>query len=90
MDSLDSLIISLLDSNVMKGAFIKELAGILNTSPNNIIDVSLHVESVEGVITQILKVELHEVELKKENLMQLPFKSIYGNVIIFEVGDIFL
>ena len=90
MDSLDSLIISLLDSNVMKGAFIKELAEILNTSPNNIIDVSLHVESVEGVITQMLKVELYEVELKKENLMQLPFKSIYENIIIFEVGDTFL
>lgn len=90
MENFDNLVISLLDSNVMKGAFIKEVAGILNIPMSCICDVSLETELIEGMATQIIIIEVIDVEIKKENLMDLPFKSIYENTIRFEVGDIFL
>ena len=86
----DSLVISVLDSNAVKGCFIKELAKALNISTSHITDVWLETELVEGVVSQIIKVSFIDAEISKESLMELPFKSIYENTIIFEVGDIFL
>ena len=90
MESFDSLVISLWDSDAMKGSFKKELAQTLNIPINNITDVWLETELIDGVATQELCVSLIDAKISKKDLMNLPFKSIYENVIIFEVGDIFL
>ncbi len=86
----DKLVISLLDSNAMKGCFIKELSEELNIPVECITDVWLETTLIEGVASQILKVSFIDAEISKEKLLNLPFKSIYENTIIFEVGDIFL
>ena len=90
MESFDSLVISLWDSDAMKGSFKKELAEFLNIPVKNITGVWLNTEVVDGVATQELNVAFVNVKISKEKLMELPFKSIYENTIIFEVGDIFL
>lgn len=90
LENFDSLIISLLDSDAMKGCFKKELGKILNVPLVCISDVWLETELTNGVASQVLKVAFIDAEISKENLMKLPFKSIYENTIIFEVGDIML
>ena len=90
MENFDRLVISLLDSDAMKGCFKKELGRILNLPLVCIGDVWLETELTDGVATQVLKVAFIDAEISKEKLMTLPFKSIYENTIIFEVGDIML
>ncbi|WP_458456494.1 hypothetical protein [Methanobrevibacter sp.] len=90
MENFDRLVISLLDSDAMKGCFKKELSLILNIPMNSIDDIWLESELVDGVVCQILKVSFNNVEINKESLFKLPFKSIYMNTLIFEVGDMFL
>ena len=87
MESFDKLIISLLDSDAMKGCFMKELANLLDVSVVCISDIWLETELNKGVASQVLKVAFVDAEIKKEKLMKLPFKSIYENCIVFEVGD---
>jgi len=87
MENFEELVISLLDSNAMKGKFIKELCRILNLPVVCVSDVWLETELIEGVATQYVKVAFIDAEITKERLMELPFHSIYENVIIFEVGD---
>ena len=90
MESFDSLVVSLLDSDAMKGCFKKELARILNVPITCINEIWLESEIIDGMVNQILKVSFIDAEISKESLMKLPFKSIYENTIIFEVGDIVL
>lgn len=90
MDSFDSLIISLLDSDAMKGVFIKELAKMLNLPVICIPEVWMETELTGGVATQYLVVAFVDAKIKKEDLMKLPFHSIYENTIRFEVGDTIL
>lgn len=90
MEEFDRLVISLLDSEAIKGCFKKELAEKLNISVKNITGVWLETDLVDGVATQTLVVAFVDVKISKERLMKLPFKSIYENTIRFEVGDILL
>ena len=90
MESFDSLVISLLDSDAMKGCFKKELGKALNIDVSCISDVWLETELIDGVVTQELHVSFIDAKIDKSNLLDLPFKAIYENTIIFEVGDIFL
>ena len=90
MENFDSLVISLIDSDAMKGCFRKELSKELGIPVKNITDVWLETSLTGGVVTQVLKVAFIDVEISKDKLMGLPFKSIYENTLIFEVGDIFL
>ena len=90
MENFESLVISLLDSDAMKGVFKKELAKILNIPVVCINDVWLETNLVDGVAVQEVYVAFIDVEIKKEDLMKLPFKCIYENCIVFEVGDTIL
>ena len=90
MENFDSLVISLLDSDAMKGCFKKELGRILNVPVDCITDIWLETKLVDGVASQVLKVSFIDVEIKKEDLMKLPFKSIYETCIVFEIGDVVL
>ena len=87
---IDNLVISLLDSDAMKGCFKKELAKALNVPIVCITDIWLETKLIDGVANQVLKVAFIDAEIKKEDLMKLPFKSIYENTIVFEVGDVML
>lgn len=89
-ENFDRVVLSLLDSNIMKGHLKKELSETLDIPTTSIGDIWLKSTVVEGVVTQELVVVFEEVTIKKENLMKLPFKSIYENTIRFEVGDTFL
>ena len=86
----DKLVISLLDSDAMKGCFKKELSKKLNIPVNCINEIWLHHTLIDGVDTQTIHVSFIDVEISKDQLMRLDFKSIYENTIIFEVGDILL
>ena len=90
MDSFDSLVISLLDSEALKGCFKKELAKSLNIPVSPINDIWMETDVIDGLVNQIVKVSFVDVEISKDRLIELPFKSIYENTIIFEVGDMFL
>lgn len=90
MDSFDSLVISLLDSNAMIGCFKKELANALNIPVVCIKEVWLETNLIDGVASQEIHVSFIDAEISKKALSDLKFKSIYENTIIFEVGDIFL
>ena len=90
MESFDSLVVSLVDSDAMKGCFKKELSRILDVPITCINEIWLESEIIDGIVNQILKVSFIDAEISRESLMKLPFKSIYENTIIFEVGDIFL
>ena len=90
MEEFDRLVISLLDSEAIKGTFKKELAEELDIPVKNITGVWLESELVDGVVSQNVVVSFVNVEISKEKLLKLPFKSIYENTIIFEVGDILL
>jgi len=87
MENFDNLIISLIDSDAMKGCFMKELGRILDIPIVCISDIWLEHKQNKGVVTTELRVSFIDAEIRKEKLMDLPFKAIYENVIIFEVGD---
>ena len=90
MEDFDRLVISLADSEAVKGCFKRELAKKLHIPVSNITDVWLESDVIDGLVTQVVKVAFINVEISKEKLMELDFKSIYENTIIFDVGDIFL
>ena len=87
MENFDRLVISLLDSNAIKGCFKKELAKALNVSVSSITDVWMETELTDGVASQVIKVSFIDAKIDKKSLMNLPFKYIYENCIVFEVGD---
>ena len=87
---IDSLAISLMDSNALIGCFKKELGRVLNIPVVCIPEVWLETELVNGVVQQEIRVSLIDSKISKEKLMELPFKAIYENVLIFEVGDFFV
>lgn len=90
MKNFDKLVISLLDSEAMVGCFKKELAKSLGIPVKCITGVWLETDVVNGVANQIVKASFVGVEISKDKLLELPFRSIYENTIIFEVGDILL
>lgn len=90
MEEFDRLVVSLLDSESMKGCFKKELAKTLHIPVSSIKDVWLESEVIDGLVHQVVKVSFIGVEISREKLLELNFKSIYENTIIFEVGDILL
>ena len=90
MEEFDRLVVSLIDSEALKGCFKRELAKTLHIPINTIKEVWLDSEVIDGLVQQVVKVSFIDVEISKEKLMELPFKSIYENTIIFEVGDILL
>lgn len=90
MDNFDNLIISLLDSDAMKGCFKKELGRLLNVPVVCISDIWLESTIHDGVVTQELYVAFIDAKISKDDLMKLPFKHIYENCIVFEVGDTIL
>ena len=90
MDEFDRLVVSLLDTEALKGCFKKELAKELHIPINSIKEVWLESEKIDGLVQQVLKVSFIGVEISKERLMNLPFKCIYENTIVFEIGDILL
>lgn len=90
MEEFDRLVVSLLDSEALKGCFKKELAKELHIPVSSIKDVWLESDVIDGLVNQVVKVSFIDVEISKDNLMNVPFKSIYENTIIFEVGDILL
>ena len=90
MEDFDKLVISLLDSEAVKGCFKRELAKELHIPVSSISDVWLESDVIDGLVTQVIKVAFIDVEISKERLMKLNFKSIYENTIVFEVGDILL
>ena len=90
MDNFNSLVISLLDSDAMKGCFKKELGKILNVPLTCITDIWLETTLVNGVAMQELKVAFVDAKISKKDLMKLPFKHIYENCIVFDVGDVML
>ena len=90
MESFDTLVISLLDSDAMKGVFMKEIAKILNIPVIYINGVWLETTLINNVASQELYVSIENVDIDKKSLMKLPFKSIYNNCIVFEVGDTLL
>ena len=90
MEELERLVISLWDSEAIKGCFKKELADELAIPISAINEVWLESELIDGMVTQTVVVSFIDVEISKDKLMKLPFKSIYENTIRFEVGDILL
>ena len=90
MENFEQLVISLLDSDAMKGCFKKELSKILNVPLICITDVWLETSMVDTVVTQEVYVSFVDAKINKDQLMELPFKSIYENCIVFEVGDTIL
>lgn len=90
MENFESLVISLLDSDAMKGCFKKELSSLLNISEDCIKEIWLKTNLVDGLVRQEVYVSFIDATIEKEDLMKLPFKSIYENCITFEVGDTFL
>ena len=87
MENLDSLIITLLDSDAMKGCFKKELGNVLNVPVVCITDCWLQSELTDGVVSQYLYVSFVDAKIMKEDLKDLPFEYIYENCIVFKVGD---
>ncbi|MBP5421703.1 MAG: hypothetical protein J6Y78_04575 [Paludibacteraceae bacterium] len=87
MENFDSLVISLLDSDAMKGCFKKELCEVLDVPIECITDIWLKTILNDGVISQEICVAFVDAKIKKKNLVKLPFKHIYENCIVFEVGD---
>ena len=89
MESFDSLVISLYDSEANKGLFKKELSKMLDIPMLCIGDVWLESEMVNTVVKQYLYVRVLD-EVKKENLMKVPFSFICEGCLVFEVGDVIL
>ena len=90
MENFDSLVISLFDSDAMKGCFKKELSRLLDVPVTCIKEIWLETKLIDGVAQQEVYVSFIDAEIKKENLVKLPFKHIYENCIVFEVGDTIL
>lgn len=90
MEELDRLVISLWDSEAIKGCFKKELAKQLEIPVDHIKEVWLESNLTDGVVTQTVVVSFIDIEIPKEKLMKIPFKSVYENTIRFEVGDMLL
>ena len=90
MEHFDSLVISLLDSDANKGLFINEICDVLNIPKVCIGDVWLESKITNGVVSQEVCVSFIDAEIKKKDLVKLPFKHIYENQIVFEVGDTIL
>ena len=90
MESFESLIISLLDSDAMKGCFKKGLSEKLNIPISKIKEIWLETNIVDGVVMQELYVSFIDAKIEKDKLLDLPFKHIYENCIVFEVGDTIL
>ena len=90
MEYFDNLVISLLDSDSNKGLFIGEICDVLNVPKTSIGDVWLKSNITNGVINQEICVSFIDTKIKKEDLVKLPFKHIYENIIVFEVGDTIL
>ena len=86
-EDFERLVVSLLDSDAMKGCFKKELAKKLNVPVICISDIWLETTLTDNVASQVLKVAFIDAEIRKEDLMNLPFKYIYENCLVFEVGD---
>jgi len=86
-EDFERLVVSLLDSDAMKGCFKKELGRRLNVPVDCITDIWLETTLTDGVASQVLKVAFIDAEITKANLMKLPFKYIYENCIVFEVGE---
>lgn len=89
-ESFEKLVISLLDSDAMKGCFKKEIAKILDVPLDCITDIWLQSEVNDGIISQTLWMAFIDAKIKKANLMKLPFLYTYENCIVFEVGDTIL
>lgn len=89
METLESLIVSLLDVEANKGLFKKELATKLNLLPNEISDVWLESEYTNGVVTQYLYISFNG-RIKKETMDNFEYSFIDGYNIVIEVGDRFL
>lgn len=87
MENFDNLIISLLDSDAMKGVFKKELCETLNIPLVYVSDIWLETTLINNIASQELYVKINDVDIDKDKLMNLPFKSIYNDCIVFEVGD---
>ena len=90
MEELERLVISLWDLDAIKGCFKKELARKLEIPIVTINEIWLESELVDGVVIQTVVVSFIDIEIPKDKLMKLPFKSIYENTIRFEVGDMIL
>lgn len=90
MENFDSLVISLLDSDAMKGCFMKELSRLLNIPVVCVTDIWIQTEVTGGVVCQELYVSFVDAKILKKDLMKLPFKYIYENCIVFDVGDTIL
>jgi len=87
MDNFESLVISLLDSDAMKGVFKKELSRLLNIPVLCIGDIWLETTLTNGVASQEVYVAVFDAMIKQEDLLKLPFKAFYNNCIVFEVGE---
>lgn len=84
--NIDSLVISLLDSEANKGLFKKEVAKELGLYPQDIFDVWLESEKVNGVVTQYLYISFRG-KISKEKMDKFDYSFIDGFAIVIEVGD---
>ena len=87
--SLEQLIISLIDVEANKGLYKKELANQLGLVPNDINDVWIESEYVNGLVSQYLYISF-DGRIKKENMDKFDYAFIDGYNIAIEVGDIIL
>ena len=72
---MDALIVSLIDSEVNKGLFKKEIAPKLGLDVTDIYDVWLESKLVNGVVMQYLNVSFNG-RIKKEYLDELDYAFI--------------
>ena len=86
---LDSLIISLLDSDAQKGLFKKELSKKLNISSDCLGEIWIESRIIHGIVQQYLYV-LYSGRINKSNLMNVDFAFIEDSCIVFEIGDTIL
>lgn len=90
MDSLENLVISFIDVEANKGLFRKELAGILNVSPNLIGEPFFEYHTINGVLKQFIFVDIN-MDLSKEDLLKIPFTYFDGDgYLVFDAGDVIL
>ena len=85
----DKLIISLIDCEVNKGLYKKEIARKLGLTPTDISDVWLESELNNGVVTQYLYISFSG-RVKKEVMDKFDYSFIDGYNIVIEVGDTIL
>lgn len=87
MENIDSLIISLLDSDAMKGCFKKTLSEQLDIEPSKIKEIWIETNLIDGMARQMLYVSFIDATIRKDKLLDLPFEYIYENCIVFKIGD---